>query len=87
MSPIIRILYFGSFGSALPASHRCCVLHASHRCFVLKGLSEGDTLIEFVTGRSLAREDVETRTKKAHLMAEPENLPSSPDANTSPSNF
>jgi hypothetical protein len=66
------------------------VLHASHRCLLLKGLSEGDTLIEFVTGPSLAREEVENRTKKADLMAEPENLPPSParlDANTSPPNF
>jgi hypothetical protein len=53
------------------------------------GFSEGGNRIEFVTGPSLAREDVENRTEKADLMAEPENLPSpsSPDPNTSPRNF
>jgi len=40
-----------------------------------KGLSGGGTRIEFVTGPSLARVDVENRTEKADLMAEPEKLP------------
>jgi len=46
------------------------------------GLSDGGTLIEFVTGPSLAREDVENRTEKADLMAEPENLLPLPPART-----
>jgi len=45
---------------------------------LVTGLSEGGTLIEFVTGPSLAREDVENRTEKADLMAKPENLPHPP---------
>jgi len=45
---------------------------ATKEAKMAKGLSGGGTRIEFVTGPSLARVDVENRTEKADLMAEPE---------------